>query len=196
MAATDKKEATFVEMVEAEAKKWGLRIIKAIVLIIIVMIGISWVGRRNAAYKKAHPQSITAAESREKYIEKYNFSKITGRADAQTFTIPAGNGWVLVMLPAGYRTVFSSATANAGELDKLDGSKPTPFGEQTDFGKASKKNPMSVAIRVPEGCEMTASFVKHSAAPNKEVKRSNSRFVKKAVHRTVEDKPTFVQIEG
>lgn len=96
----------------------------------------------------------------QKYAASYDFSKVTGAADTKEFKIPAGDKPVLVALPADYRVTFSSATANAGELDRLDGSKPIPFGEQTDFGKLGNL-PMAVAIKVPEGCTMVASFVHH-----------------------------------
>lgn len=101
-----------------------------------------------------------APRDAEKYAASYDFSKVTSTADSKEFLIPAGNKPVLVALPADYRVTFSSATANAGELDRLDGSKSIPFGEQTDFGKLGNL-PMAVAIKVPKGCIMVASFVHH-----------------------------------
>ena len=124
--------------------KWGL-------IGLVVIIGI----------KMIVPEEVMNIDSGRQYAAAYDFSKVTGQADSKEFVVPAGDKGVLIALPADYRVTFSSATAKAGELDRLDGTGPTPFGEQTDFGKKSGKEPMAVAIKVPEGCTMTASFVHH-----------------------------------
>ncbi|OGM93640.1 hypothetical protein A2532_00850 [Candidatus Wolfebacteria bacterium RIFOXYD2_FULL_48_11] len=129
--------------------KWGL-------IGLLVIIGIKMIVPENIV--KEMP---TRVDSGRQYAAAYDFSKVTGPVDSKEFVVPAGDKPVLVALPANYRVTFSSATAKAGELDRLDGTGPTPFGEQTDFGKKSGKEPMAVAIKVPEGCTMTASFVHH-----------------------------------
>ncbi|OGM92613.1 hypothetical protein A2333_01875 [Candidatus Wolfebacteria bacterium RIFOXYB2_FULL_49_7] len=129
--------------------KWGL-------IGLVVIIGIKMFVPEEAVKGIA-----TSADSSRQYAAAYDFSKITSPADSKEFVVPAGDKPVLVALPADYRVTFSSATAKAGELDRLDGSGSKPFGEQTDFGKKSGREPMAVAIKVPEGCTMVASFVHH-----------------------------------
>jgi len=149
--------------------------------------------------KKDKPQakvvSAETAKSDRDYAASYNFSKIDGKVASQTFTVPAGDKWVYVALPAYYTATFSSQTAKSGELDKLDGTKPLQFGKHTKFGDL----PMAVAIRVPGGCRMTVSMVHNPKLegnlPAKKVSsKKEGRIVRKDLPKREEDIPKTVQI--
>lgn len=139
--------------------------------------------------------SNAVMQSDRAYAAEYNFSDVASKAASQTFTVPAGDKWVYVALPAYYTATFSSATAKSGELDKLDGSKPLQLGKHTKFGDL----PLAVAIRVPEGCRMTVSMVYNPALKGERVvarKVSSRKMVKREmrIDRLEEGVPKSVQI--
>jgi hypothetical protein len=140
-------------------KKWGKKIFFGGVILLLLVGGIKLIAGKDSKRDTVKPVvPAIATDSGKKYVASYDFSATKGPADSKTFTVPAGDGWVLVALPAYYRATFSWPTECDGELDKLAGGKPVAFrkGKSTEFGDI----PMAIALRVPEGCVVTISFVK------------------------------------
>lgn len=159
----------------------------------VVLMIFAFTGKNKKPESRMEVVSAVMQSDRE-YAAEYNFSAISGKAASQTFTVPVGNKWVYVALPAYYTATFSSATANSGELDKLDGSKPLQLGEHTKLGNL----PLAVAIRVPEGCRMTVSMVYNPALKGGVAKErvSSRKMVKREmrIDRPEEGAPKSVQI--
>lgn len=119
--------------------KWGI-----IVLLLALVIG-RWVG--SGEIKNSGPQ----------YSAAYDFSKVKEDFYKTSFKVPAGNKWVSVTFPVGYRAVFTWNTA--GALYKGDGKAPIKFGpnENVEFGIL----PIAVDITAPAGDVMELRLYRH-----------------------------------
>ncbi len=74
----EKKSGSPAEVIACESKKWGLKIGKWIILLIVALIAFSWVNGRVKVYEKLHPQSATGSLSGRMYDfrdEKLPFEK-------------------------------------------------------------------------------------------------------------------------
>ncbi|KKT43145.1 MAG: hypothetical protein UW32_C0002G0006 [Candidatus Wolfebacteria bacterium GW2011_GWE2_44_13] len=135
-----------MESLGASLFKWGVAI--------LIIVG----GWNMLFGDEAKPAAgVAVTEATRQYAAAHDFSKVGDDFHKVSFTVPAGDKWVSVALPADYHVAFT--WNEAGGIDKGDGKGPRWFkkDEKVKLGTLGT----AVDLTFPAGDTVEVRFYRH-----------------------------------